>query len=273
MMLDAPDRYKVFAVKYAERNNRVRNESFLLDPHYAIPHPMDYYVWIIRNSERTILVDTGYDMAEAGRRERPIEIDPADALSQIGIKPEEIDTCIVTHLHYDHAGCLDAFENATFHLQEAEMAFATGSCMCDPTLKSLFTADHICAMVKRVYSGKVIFHQGDGAVAPGVTVHRLGGHSKGMQAVRVLTDNGPMVLASDASHFYENFMQRKIFPVVVNMEEMARGFTTLRELANHDLSRIIPGHDPLVRASFERVFDGTKIDVRRLDTGPIVEIT
>ncbi|MEO1066659.1 MAG: N-acyl homoserine lactonase family protein, partial [Pseudomonadota bacterium] len=204
--------YEVFAIKYAERNNRKRVDSFLFDAHNDIAHPMDYFVWVIRNDQRTILVDTGYDRAEGKRRHRPILIEPAEALADIGIKPESIDTCIITHLHYDHAGSLGQFENAKFHLQEAEMAFATGACMCDPTLQMPFTADHVCEMVKRVYSGKVVFHRGEAEVAPGITVHHLGGHSRGLQVVRVETNDGPLVLASDASHFYENFMRRKLFP-------------------------------------------------------------
>lgn len=268
----ASNKYEVFAIKYAERNNRTRNDSFLFDPHHSDKHPMDYYIWVIRNERHTILVDTGYDKLEAKRRLRPIEIDPGEALADIGIRPESIDTCIITHLHYDHAGCIDQFENAKLHIQQSEMAFATGPCMCDPTLQMPFTADHVCSMIKRTYCGKVVFHNGDGEVAPGVSVHRIGGHSQGLQVVKVMTENGPLVLASDASHFYENFMRRKMFPIVVNMEEMARGFDLLRTLAEGDIARIIPGHDPLVRSSFERVFDGAKADIVRLDRGPLSKI-
>ena len=262
------DQYEVLAIKYAERNNRTRKDSFMFDPHHDQKHPMDYFVWVIRNQQRTILVDTGYDKAEAKARLRPIIINPSDALAAIGIHPETISNCIITHLHYDHAGCLQDFENAKFHLQEAEMAFATGACMCDPTLQIPYTADHVCQMVKRIYSGKVVFHDGDREVAPGVTVHRIGGHSRGLQAVRVNTLHGPLVLASDAAHFYENVMARKIFPIVVDVEDMARGFDRLRELAEGDVPRIIPGHDPIVCQSFERVFVETGIGVHRLDAGP-----
>lgn len=267
--------YEVLAVKYAERNNRTRSESFICDPpdpFHDQPHALDYYVWVIRNKARTLLVDTGYDTKEAQRRQRPIQLDPADALADIGIKPEAIDACIVTHLHYDHAGGLDAFENARLHLQEAEMAYATGVCMCDPAHRGLFTADHVCTMVKRVYSGKVTFHDGDGEAAPGITVHRISGHTQGLQAVRVMTENGPLVLASDASHYYENFMERKLFPAVIDTQAMAKGFERLVALADGDASRVVPGHDPLVRSYFEQVFPGSKGAVHRLDRGPLGKI-
>ena len=256
--------YEVYAVKYADRNDRVRGDSFIFDDDHASQHPMDYFVWVVRNEERTILVDTGYDAREAADRDRPILIEPREALAEIGITPETIDSVIVTHLHYDHAGGLAQFPDARLHLQDAEMAFATGRCMCHDTLRMPFTAEHICEAVKRVYSGKVTFHDGDAEIAPGITVHKVGGHSRGLQCVRVMTANGPVVLASDASHYYENFEAGKPFPIVVDLEDMLAGFDTLRSLAGPE-GRIIPGHDPLVRERFPRAFEGSAADVHRLD--------
>lgn len=256
--------YEVYAVKYAERNNRTRVESFIFDDDHASVHPMDYFVWVLRNDERTILVDTGFDSGEGLARERPVLMEPAEAVADIGIKPEDIDSIIVTHLHYDHAGGLAQFPDARLHLQDAEMAYATGRCMCHGTLKMPFTVEHICEAVKRVYSGKVEFHDGDARIVPGVTVHRVGGHSRGLQCVRVETANGPVLLASDASHYYENFETGKPFPIVVDLEDMLAGFDFLNASAAAG-ERVIPGHDPLVRERFPRAFDGSRADVRRLD--------
>ena len=226
---------------------------------------MDYFIWVLQRDGRTILVDTGYDDEEAARRGRPVIRNPNEALAPLRITPDTIDTIIVTHLHYDHAGGLRHFPNATIHLQAAEMAYATGPCMCHQTLKSPFTGDHICEAVQRLYSGRVIFHEGDSEVADGVTVHRIGGHSRGLQAVRVRTDTGWLCLASDASHYYENFQLEKPFPIVVDIEDMLKGFATLRKLASRpDL--IIPGHDPLVRTYYPQWQDS---HVTRLDRGPI----
>lgn len=262
--MSAERHYEVYAVKYAERDDRMRTDSFIFDDDHASVHPMDYFVWVIRNDERTILVDTGYDNAEGAARDRPVLIEPRAALADIGIQPEAIDSVIVTHLHYDHAGGLAHFPDAKLHIQDAEMAYATGRCMCHDTLRMPFTADHVCEAVKRVYSGKVTFHDGDAEIAPGITVHRVGGHSRGLQCVRVETATGPVVLASDASHYYENFEAGKPFPIVVDLEEMLAGFDYLNGLAAAG-ERVVPGHDPLVRDRFARAFDGSKADVRRLD--------
>jgi glyoxylase-like metal-dependent hydrolase (beta-lactamase superfamily II) len=261
--------WEVFAIKYADRNARTRTDSFIFDDNHSAPHAMDYFMWVLRRGTDIILVDTGYDEAEATRRDRPIRRDPVSALAPLGIKPEDITTLILTHLHYDHAGGLHMFPNATIHLQAAEMAYATGPCMCHETLKMPFTADHICETVQRLYSGRVVFHDGDGQVAPGVTVHCIGGHSRGLQAVRVETEVGAMCLASDASHFYENFLTGKPFPIVVDLQNMLDGFSTIQTLASHR-NLVVPGHDPLVR----ELFPSEKADfVFRLDRGPLRDIS
>lgn len=262
------DHWEVHALRYATRGPelRTRGESFIFDDHPHHPHGIDYFVWLLRNGDRTILVDTGFDAEEARRRDRIVERDPVEALGALGVSAEDIDEVIVTHLHYDHAGGLDRYPNAAFHLQAAEMAYATGPCMCHGALRHPFSVGHVVEMVNRVYSGRVIFHDGEAGVAPGVTVHRVGGHSKGLQAVRVETGSGPLCLASDATHFYENYMTGKIFPIVVDVEGMLAGFETIRRLAGAD-ERVVPGHDPLVADYYPA--EGTSGFVWRLDRGRV----
>ncbi|SFR33048.1 Glyoxylase, beta-lactamase superfamily II [Yoonia tamlensis] len=260
--------WEVHAVKYADRNARTRADSFILADNHDAPHAMDYFVWLLRKGSELILVDTGYDDAEATARGRPIRMDPRAALAPLGVTPDDITRVIVTHLHYDHAGGLHLFPNAQLHLQAAEMAFATGPCMCHDPLRAPFTADHICEAVKRLYAGKLVFHDGDAEVADGVTVHCIGGHSRGLQAVRVRTDAGWLVLASDAAHYYENLWARKPFPIVVDLQDMLDGFDRLQTLASAP-GLIVPGHDPLVTTLFPR---GVADHITRLDQGPMGKV-
>jgi glyoxylase-like metal-dependent hydrolase (beta-lactamase superfamily II) len=263
------DTYEILALKYGQHTKRQRFESFIAADDHAGPHPIDYFVWVIRNGRRTIVVDTGFDAAEAAKRGREVARTPAAALDMVGVAADKIDQVVVTHLHYDHAGTLSSFPAAKFHLQAAEMAYATGPCMCHAHLKTPFTVEHVCDMVRHVYSGRVIFHEGDAEIAPGVTVHKIGGHSRGLQSVRVMTATGPVVIASDASHYYENFEKGKVFPVTIDIEDVLKGYARLKELAGSP-RRIVPGHDPLVLQRYPAL-DGRmqgivhRLDVARLD--------
>ena len=110
----------------------------------------------------------------------------------------------------------------------------------------------------------MIFHEGDAEIAPGITVHKIGGHSRGLQCVRVMTASGPVVLASDASHFYENFEQGKVFPIVIDVEDTLRGYTRLNALAASP-RHVVPGHDPLVLQRYPALNSATQGIVHRLD--------
>jgi glyoxylase-like metal-dependent hydrolase (beta-lactamase superfamily II) len=241
------DTYNVFAVKYAERDAR-RAEHFLGgDPHDA-PMPMDYFVWAVVGDERIWVVDTGFGPSDAGARGRRLVRSSADALATIGIDAATASDVILTHLHYDHVGGFDQFPAARFHLQDREMAYATGRQMTRPALNHAFTAEHVANLVLAVHQRRVVFHDGDDELAPGLSLHLIGGHTGGLQVVRVRTERGWLVLASDATHYYENIEAGRPFPIVVDVGAMLDGYDTLRRLAESP-GAIVPGHDPLV---FER---------------------
>jgi glyoxylase-like metal-dependent hydrolase (beta-lactamase superfamily II) len=89
----------------------------------------------------------------------------------------------------------------------------------------------------------------------------------GLQAVRVNTARGHVVLASDASHFYAHFQSGRAFPIVYNVPELLDGYKRLRQLASSD-QHIIPGHDPLVISRFPASKSTTTNWIARLDQDP-----
>jgi glyoxylase-like metal-dependent hydrolase (beta-lactamase superfamily II) len=86
----------------------------------------------------------------------------------------------------------------------------------------------------------------------------------GLQAVRVATRRGWLVLASDASHFYANMEQTRPFPIVFSVADMVAGYERLRALAASP-SHIIPGHDPLVMQRYPAPSKALEGIVVRLD--------
>jgi glyoxylase-like metal-dependent hydrolase (beta-lactamase superfamily II) len=236
--------YEIYALKYAH-HERTASENFIGgDPHDG-PMPLDYFVWLVRGEGRDLLVDTGFNAAAAARRRRRL-VRPVDkALSLMGVETQAVRDVVITHLHYDHVGNFDLFPGATFHLQDLEMQFATGRCMCHEPMRHAFDVEDVVGMVRNVYAGRVRFHAGDAQLAPGISVHLIGGHTMGLQIVRVATRRGHVVLASDASHFYANMVERRPFPIVYNVADMMEGWGRLLALAD-SAGHVIPGHDPLV---------------------------
>src|SRR3546814_12620188 len=119
---------------------------------------LDFYFWLIRGANRNILVDTGFSACSAAARNRSFLQTPEVALAQLGLSTKDIDSLILTHLHYDHAGNVDAYPNAQVHLQDAEMQYATGRYMCYSALRHFFSVDDVATVLKRVYENRVTFH-------------------------------------------------------------------------------------------------------------------
>ncbi len=245
--------WEVYALRYATVQARTAASNYINPPDaHDLPMPIDFFVWVLRAGARTIVVDTGFSAETAAARGRSLLLPVGDALAALGVVAGEVEDVVVTHLHYDHAGNLPLFGRARLHLQEREMAFATGRNMCFGCMRHTFEAEDVVAMVRALYADRVVFHDGDGDVAPGVRVHCVGGHTDGLQMVSVQTARGPVVLASDAAHFYGNLLLELPFPIVFDVGAMARGWRTARRLAGGDESLIVPGHDPAVLARYPR---------------------
>jgi glyoxylase-like metal-dependent hydrolase (beta-lactamase superfamily II) len=255
--------YEVYAVKYAHHERRASENFIGGDPHDG-PMPLDYFVWLIRGEGREIVVDTGFSAATAARRRREHIRCPTEGLRSLGVESGKIKDVVITHLHYDHVGNFDLFPAATFHLQDREMQYATGRHMAQPVFSGAFDVEDVVGMVRNTYAGRVRFHDGDAEIAPGVSLHFIGGHTMGLQVVRVSTRRGKVVLASDASHFYANLEQVRPFPIVYSVADMVEGYARLRALADSP-AHIIPGHDPLVLARYPAPSEALQGIVARLD--------
>ena len=263
----ASDTYQVYAVRYAHHDRRAHENFLQGDPHDTAPMPLDYFVWAVVGESRTLVFDTGFDKAMAQKRGREFLRPPGEGLQAIGIDPASVKDVVISHMHYDHTGNNELFPNATYHLQDREMAFCTGRCMCHPNLRRSFEEEDVTAMVGRLFRGRVQFHSGADELAPGITVHHVGGHTDGLQAMRVKTERGWVVLASDASHFYANFEQMRAYPTVYNVGDMLEGFATIRRLAT-SLQHVVPGHDPLVLQRYPAAKPGLEGVAVRLDVEP-----
>ena len=76
--------YEIHALRYAY-HQRTRQENFLeiVDAHDA-PMPIDYFIWLVRNENRTVVIDTGFDRKEARKRDRSDPAAPLASTCQAG---------------------------------------------------------------------------------------------------------------------------------------------------------------------------------------------
>jgi glyoxylase-like metal-dependent hydrolase (beta-lactamase superfamily II) len=267
MATTLPPEYEVYAVRYARRDANKNDHLIFKDPHDG-PMPMDYFVWAIIGGGRTFVLDAGFTAEEAAKREREFIRLPADGLRMIGVEAERVEDLIVSHLHYDHIGTWDQFPRARFHLQDSEMRYATGRQMNQKLLRHSFNFADIEGMIRVLYDDRLSFVDGTAELAPGLSVHHIGGHTVGLQSVRVWTRRGWLVLASDASHYYLNMEGPAPYRTVNSVGDMLEGYRLLYRLADSP-RHVIPGHDPLVMRRYPAASKETEGIAVRLDAEPL----
>jgi len=223
-----PEPFELFALRYAHHGGRKASDNFMGGDIHESASALDYFVWVARRPGKTFVIDTGFGPEAAKERGRDLLRLPADALKLVGVDPAQVEDVILTHLHYDHAGTLDAFPRARFHVQEAESAYATGRCMCHPFLRHPYDVENVVAFVR----------------------HRLlGQHHAGLR----LIERHQMLTAlirrdrrqSAPQRFYANMQRGLPFPAVYNVAEMMEAFKLINRLGESP-EHIVPGHDPLV---------------------------
>jgi len=196
-------------------------------------------------ADTTVIIDIGFDAVEAGRRGHEFLRHPIEILAALRVDAAVAPTLALTHLHYDHIGNLACFPNATVHVQADELAFVTGPYMGLPRYNRAYRADHVDAVMAARDDGRLVLLEGDGEIVSGLSVHPVGGHTAGMQVVRVFTSRGWIVLASDAIHYYEELERGVPWTNVMDIPAMLAAHGRMYDLADSD-DHIVAAHDPRV---------------------------
>jgi glyoxylase-like metal-dependent hydrolase (beta-lactamase superfamily II) len=213
------------------------------------PASLAYYFWVLRDGERVVLLDTGWDPAVARRRGRDCLVEPLAALAALGIAPEQVDTILVSHFHYDHIGNLRAFPAAELVVPRTEVEF-----WAEPIARGGQFATHVedaeLAVVEAARAaGRVREVSGEAEVLPGIRAIEVGGHSPGQLMFLVAGERRDVLLTSDAAHLYEDYERDRPSSVVADLAAMYRAHARIRDLAAAGTT-IVPGHDPLVMDRF-----------------------
>lgn len=267
MSIQQNDIYEVYAIRYGTNGRRRRGQNIILDPNPELPQPMDFFSWVLIGSGRTIVIDTGMSRAKAEHHGHTFLHEPADGLRALGVVPEEVTEIVLTHMHFDHIGNVDQFPKAHFLLQHAEMVYATGPDMARYFFRRPYAADEVTRLVEYLYQGRLTLHGPDLEVAPGVSVHLVGGHTAGQEVVRVRTQRGWVVLASDALHYYEEYERNVPFTAAYSVVDMLNAHDRIRALADSD-DHVVPAHDPIVMDKYPAASPELEGFIVRLDVPP-----
>jgi len=195
------------------------------------------YVFYIKGGDKNILVDTGLEqfvVPEDVTKNYDFQVlEFEDALATVGLKPEDVDVIIHTHLHNDH--CENDYQcpNAKVYVQKAEMDF----------FKNPHPLDH------RYYPDilddvKVVTVDGDATILDGIDVVLTPGHTVGGQSVVVNTTEGKAVITGFCCND-KNFPKTgpAITPGVhINAMEAYDSAQKVKEMADI----LIPLHDPAI---------------------------
>jgi len=200
------------------------------------------------------LVDTGFATGRSMTGRIFDDFEKPDAvLAKIEVEPKEIETILLTHLHFDHAGNLDAFPNARIILQRSEyerwkhVLRNIGDKPKDKTnwVLSSLNLDDIATFERAMAEGRVNLIDGSHAVVPGLTLHLAADtHTFGSQYIEVETPDGPYIVAGDAVACYANL--ERMWPPGYhqgNTWNLVETYDKLKQRVGDDLARIVPGHD------------------------------
>lgn len=211
-------------------------------------------IWLLKGpGGRNILVDSGFYRAKFFQHWKIKDyVKPSEAISKVGLKPEEITDLIITHVHWDHADGVDLFPKAHVWIQKDEFNHYS-----DPANQVNGVDPEDMAVLSRLDQEKrLTLVDGDAqSLIPGLTFYTGGRHTYASQYVSVLARAGTVVIASDNVYLYENLEKHVPIAATFDATSNLKAQDRMRTLASQD-RLIIPGHDPLVFERFPKPGNG-----------------
>ncbi len=198
-------------------------------------------IWVI-SGPTTIVVDTS---APTGQRasefigevlERTPDQEPRNAIQLAGIDPRDVETVVLTHLHWDHAGNCDLFPDAEVLVQDAELRYAIAP---GRFFRKAFLSPQSGWGTPPYLVRNLVTVPGERTLRPGVRIVPAPGHTPGSQAVIVDTADGSFCIAGDAISTYRNIDDDLPPGYHVDVDASVDSMDRLRDLADH----LLPSHD------------------------------
>ncbi|HSQ28496.1 MAG TPA: N-acyl homoserine lactonase family protein [Gemmatimonadaceae bacterium] len=239
----APPTYEVYAIRYATIPN-FRVASLVAGADTSRRMDIAMMVWLLEGSDgRKVLVDAGFHRDDFVRRWHPADyMTPSEAVSRLGVRPDDISDVIISHVHWDHLDGIDLFPKARVWLQREEFEHHLDSA---GTVKDrAIDAGDAKVLADIARQGRLMLIDGDGKeILTGITVYTGGKHTFASQYASVRSAAGMVVVASDNAYLYENLAKHA--PIAQTLDSVSNLAAQRRMLSIASNPRlIVPGHDP-----------------------------
>ncbi|MDH3944416.1 MAG: MBL fold metallo-hydrolase [Anaerolineae bacterium] len=189
--------------------------------------PMDLNCLLIQSDGKVIVVDTGLGdkLDERGRRNWGISYPEGTLIGNLakhGIKPEDVDIVIDTHLHWDHCGgnttIVEGEVKATFPRAEYYVQYSEWADAMHPNARTRGT--YLAENYRPIWeAGKMHFMFGDETVTSEVRCAVTPGHTRGHQSVIAEGDGETVFYPADLSTFAVH-MQRTGWVTAYDVEPL-----------------------------------------------------
>lgn len=163
-------------------------------------------------------------------------------LALCGVRPEDIHTVILSHMHFDHTGNLHLFKHADVYVPKADfmMAQTTVRLCDDPSTYCGYSKNDMNVSVKEYHLVEEDFE-----IIPGVEVINLPGHTPGLLGLVIHCEKeGTVIFPMDAVYTNEIYgPPAKASGLLFNRSEYFHSIETVRRLQKKYNARVIPAHD------------------------------
>jgi glyoxylase-like metal-dependent hydrolase (beta-lactamase superfamily II) len=244
--------YEIYALKYA--GPLTSSGAFIMwRKDWEKQVQRNYYLWCLRGERETVIVDAGVRPDLAREKNLNGYVNPAEVLSRIGVKAEEVRHLVLTHIHWDHSSGVGLFPNATVYVQEEEFNFALKDPIAGRPVFAATADPKSKAYIASLEGTKRLnLVKGDREILPGIECLLAPGHTVALQAVAVRTSGGTAIVGSDCAHTFRNYQEDWPSCLIVDLVGWMKSYDKLRKKASSpDL--LFPGHDPLMTSKYPEV--------------------
>ncbi|GAA5145479.1 N-acyl homoserine lactonase family protein [Microbacterium pseudoresistens] len=219
------------------------------------PGAMDYYFWIARNGDHTVVIDTGYRVSDGDARGRTTLVDPRSVLAEL--VPQGQTDVVVTHCHYDHVGNLGALPGSRVFIARDEYEFWTDPIASRPLFSTSASTAGMAELERAQREGRLTTFSYSIEIQPGVTAVRVGGHTPGQSIVFVDTADGRVLLASDSIHLDDELELDRPFRISADLPAHYRALELARRMRDTgEVTHVITGHQPGILAAYPPAGEG-----------------